>query len=163
MNTNIKVLEEEFSSLIEASTKTYELIKTDKKSESLDDYYKVKNEVDKINELLDGHMKETLTYYLKKHNIFSKINYILKEQYKVDSSQLSLSYSKNKKEKTCDIEYKGESFQVIQPSLRECLNVLLEESHFMYPLLYVFYSNKEKKCHFQEAIIINMLSKKIND
>lgn len=159
MNTNVEVLEKEFEILIEDAKNVYK--KMERKKESLNDYYKIRDEVDRINELLGTSLKATLTYYLKKHNIITKMNFLFKEQNKIDFEDLILTYQKNKENKSCNIKYKGYEYDVIQPSLRECLNLILEEDHFLYPLLYIHYSNKEKKCHFQEAVIINMLAKKI--
>lgn len=161
MNTNIKILEEEFSSLIEDSKILCKKMEREKERKSLNEYYLINDGIEQINEALNGHMKETLTYYLKKHNIITKMNYMFKEQHKIDSRKLNLSYEKNKQEKLCNIEYDGENFQFIKPSLKDCLKLILDEKHFLFSLLYVFYSNKEKKYHFQESVILNMLVKKI--
>lgn len=160
MNTNVEIFEKEFESLIEDSKILYS--RMGKKNDSLNDYYQIKDEVDRINEILTFKLKDTLTYYLKKQNIITKMNYIFKEQGQIDFEQLQLTYQKDLNSKTCNISYNGKDYLVEQPSLKECLNLILEEEHFLYPLLYIYYSNKEMKSHFQEAVIINMLSKFIN-
>ena len=160
MNTNVEIHEKEFESILADANRTYESM--GRKSEFLDDYYQINNQIDSINEILEGKLNQTLKSYLKKHNIITKMNYIFKKQNDIDFEDLQISYTKNKNEKKCEIVYKGKTYESIQPSLKECLKIILDEDHFLYPLLYILYSNKEKKSHLQEAVIINMLNHTIN-
>lgn len=154
----VKIKEKEFIKLMQEASSVFNGM--NKKKESLDSFYKIQGEIDSINKKIDGEFSDIFQNFLIKNNIVSKINYLSSRIKNLEYKNLSIEYTKDS-EKFCTIHLNENVYRFKQPSLREALSALLGKEEPLYPLLYLFYSNKERKHNFKETILLNMFLTKI--
>lgn len=151
----LKIKEKDFLSLMDEADQIYSQMQKEK--ESLDSYYAIQNGIDKINKLLDNDLNDIFQSYLIKQNILCKMHFLSLNIKELEYRNILLEYTKDST-KYCTITYNDEKFKFKQPSLKNALLILLNEDDPLFSLLYIFYSNKERKHNLKETILLNMFS-----